>query len=922
MKKASAKKQSAQTRKVHYVLSTHWDREWYQSFQDFRRRLVHLLDRQLDDIERGALKGPFTTDGQAIILDDYLEIRPQRRKQIEQFAASGKLNIGPWYVLPDEWLVSGESIIRNLRLGREIARSYGGTPSSAGFVCDLFGHISQLPQIAQGFGIRAGLVWRGLEPRPSAHIIWRGADGTELPCYRFGRAGYCDYSWDVRRNTEHRVTFDKAKALQDLKAFLDKEAARSDIPPMLLFDGGDHLEHELDHYNLLLEQKPGNDFPYEIIHSTLDAYLEELLDHASEIGDVVEGELREPGALSGDKDQQWLIPGVLSSRVWIKQANVACQSLLCQWAEPFSVLDSLLTGAPAPHGFLDVAWRWLLQNHPHDSICGCSIDEVHEDMKYRFAQTQQIATGQIDESLRSLAASVSGSISRGELRALVANPLPRTVDEILSVTLQLPAQWGSYQEFFGFEPKPAFRIYDADGNELSYQLLTKKMTQGKLRINPVKYPEPYKTNDLTVAVRLKIPALGYTTLTVREGIKSEASGPIAPATLPTRHPLSPGLATSERSMANKRLSVTIESNGTLTLKDLHRGHTYSRLLTFEDCADIGDGWFHGQAVNDQVFVSSAAQADVAMVHNGPLLCRFRVRVTMNLPEDFVTDRGVRSETLIPMVIENLVTLRADADHVEITTTVDNNIRDHRLRVLFPTGASTASTYLADGAFDVVERNIGLPQNHHLGRELAVEGTPQQSWTAVAEDNRGLAVVSCGLMESAVLDFTDKPIALTLFRATRRTVFTDGQPEGQLQERMSFNYRLYPMADEPDRRALCEAGVELASGFRTAQLTEQDLAIYRSGKAELKPAMSMLLLDGPAILSSVRSVDNAVEIRLSNPCNKKVAVTLELATQLWKGRSITSVNFESIPKGPAKKAAQQHNLTLGPKEIVTLRYSPQ
>ncbi|MDF3057241.1 MAG: glycoside hydrolase [Rariglobus sp.] len=919
MKKNKAPKNAA-ARKVHYVLSTHWDREWYQTFQDYRRRLVHLLDRQLDDIESGALRGPFTTDGQAIILDDYLEIRPERRKQVEAFARNGRLNIGPWYVLPDEWLVSGESIIRNLRLGRAIARSYGGTPSSAGFVCDLFGHISQLPQIAKGFGIRAGLIWRGLEPRKAAHFRWRGADGTELPCYRFGRTGYCDYSWDVRRSTEPRTTFEQSQALTDLKAFLAKEAARTDIPPLLIFDGGDHLEYDADHYRLLFAQQVGGEFPYEVAHSTLDAYLEDVVAHENQIKDVVEGELREAARISADRDLQWLIPGVLSSRVWIKQANAECQSLLCQWAEPFSVLDSLLTGAPAPRGYLDAAWRWLLQNHPHDSICGCSIDEVHEDMKYRFAQARQIASAQTEESLRSLAAAVAGDLTDKELRVLIANPLARTLDETVTLTLHIPTEWGTYQEFFGFEPKPGFRIYTADGKEVAYQLLTQEMGRTKARINPLKYPEGYKTNDITVALRLKLPALGYTTLTVKEGAWMEKSGPVSAAMLPTRHALTPGLATTERSMANALLSVMIEPNGSLTVTDKRTGHTYERLLTFEDTADIGDGWFHGHAVNDQCFVSGAAHADIALLHNGPLLARFRVRVALNLPEEFAFDKGTRSERMASLVVDNLVTLRADSDRIEVVTSVDNRIKDHRLRVLFPTEASEAKSYLADTAFDAVERPIGLPADNHLGRELSVETTPQQTWTSVVAGTRGLAVVSSGLPESCVRDQPDRSIALTLFRSTRRTVLTDGQPEGQVQGKMVFNYWIVPQTGKVGRSSLFDAGLRLAASVRTVQLRNFDLPIYRRKGTGVPAESSLFVLEGPAVLSSVRQEGDAVEIRLFNPDTTKGVVTLLPGTEVWRESLVTRVDLESRATGSARKAGARFALSMKPKEIVTLRFS--
>ncbi|RRJ95201.1 glycoside hydrolase family 38 [Opitutaceae bacterium TAV4] len=936
-------------RRVHYVLSTHWDREWYQTFQDYRRRLVHLLDRVLDDLESGALRGPFTTDGQSIILDDYLEIRPERRAQIERFARDGRLKIGPWYVMPDEWLVSGESLVRNIRLGRKQARDFGGVASDAGLVCDQFGHIGQLPQILKNFGIRSALVWRGIEQRATAHLVWRGADGTPIPTYRFGRAGYCDYTWDVRRCTERSLPFDPALAPNDLRAFLDKEAARTHPAlPLIVFDGGDHLEHDDDHYALLFAQKPSPDFPYAITHSTLDAWIDDMLAAAAahpevfgKNADVVTGELRENSRASAQVDQQWLIPGVLSSRVWIKQANAECQSLLTQWAEPFAALAStLITPPPSPPAtYLDTAWRWLLQNHPHDSICGCSIDEVHEDMKYRFAQCRQIAAAQTAESLAQLASSIPGELNEKELRVLVANPLPRPLDEPVDLTLHIPAEWGCFQEFFGFEPKPAFRIHDATtGDELPYQLLAQDMARTKLRINPIKFPEAYKTNDVTVCVRLRLPALGYTTLIVREGAWDEPAprSPVTRGVHPVRHPSAPGLATSECSMANEFFTVTIEPNGTLTVTDKRTGQTYSRLLTFEDIADIGDGWYHGQAVNDQRFVSTAAAADVALLHDGPERCEFRIHTTLRLPDEYRFDTRTRSANLIPLTLDTRVVLRAGADRIEITTEVDNTVKDHRLRVLFPTGASAATHYLADGAFDVVERPIALPSDNHFSHELSVETTPQQTWTAVTgatagggKTLRGLAIVSTGLMESAVRDLPERPIALTLLRATRRTVLTDGQPAGQIQGRHVFKYWIVPqVAAAPNRRALCEAGQQLAAGLRTAQLRAADLALHRpktKGASSVPAAASLLALAGDAVLSSSRQVAGSLEVRIFNPTTKATKAVLTFAGQTKKqtGKTaVTRVDFESNPLaasgGSSLTASGSCSFTLRPKEIVTLR----
>ena len=649
-------------RRVHYVLSTHWDREWYQTFQDYRYRLVRLLDRIIAGWERDELRGPFQCDGQAIILEDYLEVRPERRSQVERFAREGKFVIGPWYVLPDEFLVSGESLVRNIALGRKVARQFGGQPSNAGFMCDMFGHNSQMPQIFAGFGITGGFIWRGVNIIDQRMMRWRGADGTELPCYRFGHNGYCSFASEARYPRDPQPEPDPELLRERLEAYLVTEGMETQTGPMLAFDGGDHMEWDRATYAVIAERLGQPRDGFELVHTSLDAYLAEMAPLAPEITAVVEGELREPGFFPAVIDHQWLIPGVGSSRVWIKQANAACQAVLCQWAEPFSALAQRAVDAEYPQGYLDVAWKWLLMNHPHDSICGCSIDAVHEDMKFRFAQAEQIGNRLTTEATRKLAASVQGDVAANEVRVTVFNPLPTPFDGVADLRLEIPPSWPLFNFNMGaFQPTPAFRIYGPDGAELPYQRLGQATDRSRFRTYGVSFPKGHKVTEVPVALRLSIPALGYTTLTLRAGDEGQ----------PTRHPAVPGLATSERSMANERLSVTIEPNGTLTLLDKRTGRSYSRLLTFEDRADIGDGWNHGVALNDQIFASTASRASVALVHNGPELATFRVRTVMELPDEFDFRQMVRTEQWTSLVIDSLVTLRAGADHVEVETTVHN-----------------------------------------------------------------------------------------------------------------------------------------------------------------------------------------------------------------------------------------------------------
>jgi len=162
------------------VPHTHWDREWYHSFQQFRARLVEMMDALLALLEREPRFTSFTLDGQTILLEDYLEVRPERRAEIQEWVRQGRLLVGPWYTSPDEFLVSAEALIRNLMLGHRIAAEFGG-PMKVGYLPDSFGQTAQLPQILQGFGIGAAVFWRGVGDEPGqTEFRWKAPDGSTV----------------------------------------------------------------------------------------------------------------------------------------------------------------------------------------------------------------------------------------------------------------------------------------------------------------------------------------------------------------------------------------------------------------------------------------------------------------------------------------------------------------------------------------------------------------------------------------------------------------------------------------------------------------------------------------------------------------------------------------------------------------------
>ncbi|MCD6175018.1 MAG: glycoside hydrolase [Planctomycetes bacterium] len=888
--------------KLYFVLSTHWDREWYQTFQDFRYRLIDLVDDILEGIDSGGLKGPFYTDGQSCLLEDYLEIRTNKSKHIGECLTSGKIVAGPWYVLPDEFLVSGESTLRNIRLGFETVRQMGAEPSRAGFLCDMFGHISQMPQIFNQFGIKAGFIWRGLNPE-NRNIIWRGADGGELPVYAFGKYGYGDYATDIRNADKNYYEKFNTKAFRKrLEKYIEQEIEKSEINPILIFDGLDHQCWDRIAYREFFDHVNSNE-SIEAEHVSLDGYMNEMLKEKDKISSVIKGELRQVAR----KEPRHLIMGVLSSRVDIKQENAYCENLLCSWAEPLGLFSNLLTNQEYPADFLKVAWKWLIKNHPHDSICGCSIDQVHRDMEFRFSQARQIGERITEEALGKIAINVDADIDANSLRVVVFNPSPRVKNEVVMLPLDIPEDWPNFTEFFGFEKLPAFRIFDTNGNELEYQRVSQNLNVKNKVIFRTKSPRLYSATRVRVAIEISVPAMGYKTLIVRTAEEGE----------PVRHSSRERMSHSGNCLENGLLKVTVNTNGTLCMLDKQSGQRYDDLMIFEEDADIGDGWYHGIAVNDWTVRSTANPAQISIISNGPELATLRVTNRLRLPDEFCFDTMKRSSHLKEFTIDNLITLRKDSQKLEIETQINNNIKDHRLRVCFRSNAQTHN-FFTDSPFDVVERTIKLDKDNYKYKELDVETKPQQSWAAIADNNRGLAVVSTGLYESAVSDDEAKDIKLTLFRSTRQTVMTSGEPDGQLLKPLTFRYCVMPISGGIDRIKLFEEAQSLANGVRAAQLRKCDLdAVGINPK--LPPEQGFMDIKG-AVLTNVSSFRGNIEIRFFNPLDIDAVAEIGFASKTiaadfskaWK------VDFDANKLGEGINICEGLiSVPMRAKEIVTL-----
>ncbi|MDE3090167.1 MAG: hypothetical protein KGJ80_12360, partial [Chloroflexota bacterium] len=406
---------------LYFVSHTHWDREWYEPFQVFRMRLVTCVDKLLRIFATDPDYKYFLLDGQTIALEDYLEVRPDREQALRDLVRTGRLQIGPWYVLPDEFLVSGEAIVRNLLRGTRLAREFGRA-MRIGYIPDPFGHISQMPQILRGFGLGTAVFRRGLADEPT-ELWWESPDGTRvLVCYL--RDGYDNAAWLQR---------DDAGFVDGIRKLRDSLTPHAVTQNILLMNGTDHMEPWQDLPRLLnvAREKLADAL---IVHASLPMYVDavqaEIAQRRLDLG-VVRGELRNP-------KRHHLLPGVASTRTWIKQRNARAQMLLEKWAEPLTAVISNwrleIGGAPLQspitnyQSLLSLAWKYLVQNHPHDSICGCGIDQTHAEMSPRFDAVEQIAEQIIKESLSALVASIDTQSLGDAVPLVVFNPVagPRT----------------------------------------------------------------------------------------------------------------------------------------------------------------------------------------------------------------------------------------------------------------------------------------------------------------------------------------------------------------------------------------------------------------------------------------------------------------------------------------------------------------
>jgi alpha-mannosidase len=723
-------------KRIHIISHTHWDREWYLPLEEYRIKLVDLVDRLLDVLEKDPEYKYFMLDGQTVVLEDYLKIKPENKERLKKLIAKGRLLIGPWYILPDEFLVSAESHIRNLLLGDKISQEFGGK-MEVGYLPDSFGHIAQMPQILRGFGIETAVIWRGVGKEVKrTEFIWQAPDGSKaLTVYL--PFGYCTGAAlpSAVDDLNHRI-----------KSMVEKLFPLATTNLLLLMNGCDHLEPQPELPRLITEVNKKMDSAL-LVHSSLPAFFKELREKVYDLP-IYRKEWR-----SGER--AIIVAGTLSSRMYLKQWNKKVQILLEKWVEPFSTF-AYLAGKSYPSSLIWHAWRYLLKNHPHDSVCGCGVDEVHEEMVTRFKKAQQVGEELCSQAINYLAA--NAHTADNEVNLVVFNPLPNRRTDIVEATVELDSelirradlQAGRLieireKEKIGDLPT-LLRIYDEEDKEIP-SVIEKAERVEKIKYPPNELPQVYRTTSfhLTLLAR-DIPGPGFRTYRIKPSYEKEI-----------------GKKPEALKLENEYLKLTPNlENGALDIYDKETKRSYKNCNLFVDGGDAGDEYTYSPPCEDSLISSAEAKSQIKWETFNPVRHTLRIAIHLELPLSLSKDRKKRSSKTVDCLIISYVSLYPGIKRVDVKTVVENKAKDHRLRVMFPTEIETDTSY-AEGHFQVVSRKISpLETTEWMEKSYGI--SPQQNFVDINNGDFGLTIANQGLPEYEILEENKQSIiALTLLR---------------------------------------------------------------------------------------------------------------------------------------------------------------
>jgi mannosylglycerate hydrolase len=923
---------------IFIVPSTHWDREWYLPFQSFRTQLVHLIDKLLERLSKQEYF--FMLDGQTIVLEDYFEIRPERKEELLKHIRNGKIDVGPWYLLPDEWLVGQESLVRNLEMSLDLAKELEIPLMNFGYLPDQFGHTRAIPQLlADLTSFDATLIWRGVGPEiTTVPFIWKShpkAKASILCNYMPFGYGNAAYLPDDLQELEEMIK----QKVEDLKPF-------SPVNTYLLMNGTDHQlpqEHLID----LVPKIKIKDSKIKI--SLLNEYLQQLKDKIAKENypaPIYSGEFR-------SSVRAPLLQDTYSARMWIKQWDNKIEDILVHYAEPIHAYLNLMKQLDYPESYLKLAWKWLLKNQPHDSICGCSVDQTHEEMKARFYWAEDIANNQIKEAIDHIYQKRENS---KESFLLAFNPtnsseIPNLIEFSVSAKHVIKALEDENGNEFNLQPVksteriifeskmkpfmiragmkmlPGRKIMDfyindiyvaedssdaktcnvtiicgeepigefnpADMADQVYELLDSK----KYQQFHIKATTGTKQSYISV---LPLKAWSFNKLKLKETKKLNT-------TL---------FLVNNKTIDNQFYKVTFNKNGTFDILDKKTNTIFEQQHCFEDFGDRGDEYTFGRLAPTNPKISKVKRK---IVNNGPAFCDVQQDLVLETYFEVDKKREKRiGKAKIP--VKTIFRFYRDISRIDVTTTLTNTAKDHRLRICFDMPFNSECTQTSTH-FGVVKRKGSPPSyEEYLEQPSGIQAQKRFIRVDDVESHASFSLFNKGLPEVELADETR--VALTLIRSTgylsrmdypERPIHagpdlaTPGAQE--LNEEYTFNYGvIYHEKEKPLTYTLDNSEV--------FALPAKCIA-FEKAKPKIDLTQTLISVENPSIrISSLRIRQKKLHILFFNLDESEIDLELNISEKLSKYSEI-KIDGEVKISGDISKG--KFKLKFDPFEIKLLKF---
>ena len=876
---------------VHVVSHTHWDREWYQPAARFRQRLVTLIDELIDQPPRDGES--FLLDGQAVVLEDYLAVRPERREALCALLASGRIEAGPWYVLADNLIPSGEALVRNRLLGRRIVRALGGDALRVTYAPDSFGHPAALPAIARGFGDEIVIAWRGYGgkrwPRGDS-AIWTSPDGEAALLYHLPPSGY-----------EFGVSLPVGES--QLRArWVELETVlggRASLGIALVLNGADHHARQA-HHDDAVDALVRIAAPCKVTASSLGAAAAGLCRRAASASlPVVTGELRDSYGYT------WTLQGTFSTRAQQKRRNAVVERLLTREAEPWAAMAKRLEQrnfGPV----LRAAWATLLRVHPHDTLCGCATDEVARAADARLDSALAQAEGVRDDALSVLVRHDADAARERPpdwqsimvVRNATARPRAGVAEVSLLVKIRdVPVGPGSGAARGANTSPGAVEI--ASGT-VPFQVLNTARVHDRLD-SMRHYPDDDLVERRRGVAWLTDSVPGYGTTCYPVGGAAAAIKPVLPSgVLPV---------TARRGvLRNNQLSLEFDAKGRARIR--FGSTTLNNLLVFEHVGDRGDLYTHSAAGRP---ITGARFRSQAVTHRGPLRAAMEQEWTLRVPS------SLGAHTMVTIRLAVCWSLDAGAGYVREAVRGINTAQDHRLRIGIRTGI-TNPRVIADAAFWPVERMPIVVDREDRAMECPPTTAPLHRYVSLYDRDRGCTLYSDGLAEYEAAN--DGTAWVTLVRGVAELSRSDlperpghagwpaSTPEAQCPGIFDASFAVLPHGN------LSETATALVARTADDVLVPLQAVTIRSALHLPAPSQGIELEGDGLVLSSIKDSDNGdwIVLRCVNLFDRETAGT-------WRcGFAVTEARDSRLDETPMNAARVEHGCVIfnaGPKALVTI-----